>query len=197
MPRKRRSAHAQGDAQICEPRINYASIKEDKKIHEPGSLNSAPEQNNARGQQFTDMDENQAQGQSLTSALVRSNAQEASADGQVCVMSKNGFINSPNLGEALGIALESGENSKCKIDYEKFRGFFDDQSVSDQDKDEMIRLLFYIGNAFYDAGFAYEIADSACGQLSDGEEISPGKGRDVLGSGKVTLKEEFNLCAAE
>src|SRR6056297_1672782 len=125
MPKRRRSARAQVTPQVCEKRINYASIKEGKKFQERSSLDPAPEQDNAQGQHLTDMDESEAQGQSLTSALVRSNAQEVSADGQVCVMSKNGFQNAPNLSKALYLVLGDVEEPKGKIQYEKYRGLFD------------------------------------------------------------------------
>ncbi|WP_157772586.1 hypothetical protein [Pseudoponticoccus marisrubri] len=197
MPGKRRSAHAQGATQICGPRINYANIKEDKRIQERGSLNLAPEQNNAQGQHFTDMDENQAQGQSLTGALVRSNARETSADGQVCVMTKNGFQNAPNLSKALYLVLGEVGEPKGKIVYEKYRGLFDDPDISDERKDEIIKLLFVFGNAFYDATFAYEWAGSTCGKPSDNEEIAPGERGGMVGSDGVTLTTVFNACAAE
>ncbi|SPJ22783.1 hypothetical protein [Palleronia abyssalis] len=197
MPRQRRSAKAQVASQVCEKRINYASIKGDKKFQERSSLDPASEQDNAQGQHLTDLDENLAQGQSLTSALVRSNAQEASADGQVCVMSKNGFQNAPNLSKALYLVLGEAGEPNGKIAYEKYRGLFDDPDISDQRKDEIIKLLFIFGNAFYDATFAYEWSGSACGKPGDEEEIAPGERGGVVGSNGVTLTTVFNACAAE
>ncbi|MEQ9564350.1 MAG: hypothetical protein RLN85_00715, partial [Pseudomonadales bacterium] len=192
MPRQRRSAKAQVASQVCEKRINYASIKEDKKFQERSSLDQASEQDNAQGQHFTDMDENRAQGQSLTSALVRSNAQEASADGQVCVMSKNGFQNAPNLSKALYLVLGDVEEPRGKIQYERYRELFDDPDIGDERKDEIIKLLFAVGNAFYDATFAYEWASSTCGKPSEKEEIAPGERDGMVGSDGVTLTKIFN-----
>jgi len=160
-------------------------------------LDPAPEQDNAQGQHLTDMDESQAQGQSLTSALVRSNAQKVSADGQVCVMSKNGFQNAPNLSKALYLVLGDVEEPKGKIQYERYRELFDDPDIGDERKDEIIKLLFIFGNAFYDATFAYEWAGSACGKPSDNEEIAPGERGGVVSSDGVTLTKVFNACAAE
>ncbi|WP_131618169.1 hypothetical protein [Roseivivax marinus] len=197
MPTQRRSAIEQVVSQICGEKEKCAKLKVEEKYEGQSSSNPPPEQSNAQGQHLTDMDENQAQGQSSTSALVRSNAQEASADGQVCVMSKNGFQNAPNLSKALYLVLGDVEEPKGKIQYERYRELFDDPDIGDERKDEIIKLLFVFGNAFYEATFAYEWAGSTCGKPRDNEEIAPGERGGVVGSNGVTLTAVFNVCAAE
>ena len=80
-------------------------------------------------------------------------------------MSRNGFDSAPDLASALGIALKNNGRSSFKIDCERYRAFFDDQTISDEQKDQLIEMLFTIGHAFYDAGFAYEFDGQACGCL--------------------------------
>lgn len=197
MPKRRKARKTKPAPQICGKKENRAKLKVEKKYEEQSFSNPAPKQGNAQGQHLTDMDESQVQGQSLTSALVRSNAQETSADGQVCVMSKNGFQNAPNLSNALYLVLGGVKEPRGKIQYERYREIFDDPDMGDERKDEIIKLLFVFGNAFYDATFAYEWEKSTCGKPSDNEEIAPGECGGVVGSDGVTLTRVFNACAAE
>jgi hypothetical protein len=98
---------------------------------------------------------------------------------------------------ALGIALENGSQSKCRIDYERYRDFFDDLDVSDALKEEIIEALFHIGLVFYDMGFGVEVSGQACGKLGQSADDSAPEPQDVVGSADITLKEQFNLYAAE
>ncbi|SDW28102.1 hypothetical protein SAMN05443573_102236 [Celeribacter indicus] len=112
-------------------------------------------------------------------------------------MSENGFEYAPDICGTLGIAFEMGDQPKYQIDYERYRGFFDDLDVSDVQKDQMIEALFLIGQAFYDAGFGFEFVGQTCGKPHENEEDSPDGGEAVISSAGVILTEHFNLCAAE
>lgn len=112
-------------------------------------------------------------------------------------MSRNGFDSAPDLASALGIALKNNGRSSFKIDCERYRAFFDDQTISDEQKDQLIEMLFTIGHAFYDAGFAYEFDGQACGKHEETQDDSAACGQGVLSSPDITLREQFNLCAAE
>lgn len=116
-------------------------------------------------------------------------------------MSKNGFDSAPNLASALGIALKNNGRSSFQIDCERYRAFFDDQTISDEQKDQLIEMLFTIGHAFYDAGFAYEFASvdssQACGKHEETQDDYAVRGQGVLSSPEITLSKKFNLCAAE
>ncbi|PRY94800.1 hypothetical protein BCF33_0400 [Hasllibacter halocynthiae] len=112
-------------------------------------------------------------------------------------MDGNGFENAPDLGSALSIAIDETGKPKCRIDYSRYENFFDDLDVSDAQKHQMIEMLFIIGHAFYDAGFAYEFVGGPCGKLEESEDDSAAASQDVVGSSSITLRETFNLCAAE
>lgn len=112
-------------------------------------------------------------------------------------MSKDFFENVPNLASALNLAVNRSGRSTCEIDYERYRGFFDDPMVTDEEKDQWIEMLFRIGHAFYDAGFAYEFDCQACGKNEETQDDPASCGQGVLSSPDVTLSKKFNLCAAE
>jgi hypothetical protein len=198
IPRKRTRAAKQCSQQVCGNRINYAKLKEDKEFKEPRSLSKRPEVDNTQDQNLNRSAE-EHQGQCLTDAPVRPIAPMRRWAG--VLMSTNGFENAPDLASALGIALKNNGKSSFRIDYERYRAFFDDQTISDEQKDQLIEMLFTIGHAFYDAGFAYEFANvnssQACGKHEETQDDSAACGQDVLSSRDITLSKKFNLCAAE
>ncbi len=193
MPRRRTRTGKQAQPQICGARINYAKLKVDG-----GSQTSenAAEPNEAlRGHRKSKANDTENQGNGLTGALAPQSA--ASRRWAGIVMGGNGFENAPDLGDALSIAIDETGKSKCRIDYSRYEDFFDDLDVSDTQKHQMIEMLFIIGHAFYDAGFAYEFVGSPCGKLEDNDDDSAAAHQDVVGSSSITLRETFNLCAAE
>ena len=194
MPKKGTSAAKQVSPQVCGKRINYAKLEEDKEFKEPRSLCRASEIENTRGQNLNRSAE-EHQGQCLTDAPVRPIAPMRRWTG--VLMSTNGFDNAPDLANALGIALKNNGKATYQIDYERYRAFFDDETISDDHKDQWIEMLFIFGHAFYDAGFAYEFDGQACGKHEETQDDSAACGQGVLSSSDITLREQFNLCAAE
>lgn len=193
MPRKRTRAAKQGSPQVCGERINYAKLKEDKEFKEPRSLYKASEIEKARDQNLNRSAE-EHQGQCLTDAPVRPIAPMRRWAG--VLMSTNGFDNAPDLASTLGFILKKTGKPTYKIDYKFYRTFFGDE-ISDEDKDQWIDIMIIFGNAFYDAGFAYEFHGQACGKHEETQDDSAACGQGVLSSRDITLREQFNLCAAE
>lgn len=193
MPRKRTKTKKQKQPQICRPRINYAKLKVDE-----GSQTSvkAPEPFEAQSiHRNSKANDTENQGHGLTGALAPQRAATRRWAG--VLMSKNSSENMPDLGDALSFAMDETGRPKCRIDYTRYEEFFDDLDVSDAQKHQMIEMLFLIGHAFYDAGFAYEFVGNPCGKLEESEDDSAAAQQDVVGSSSITLRETFNLCAAE
>lgn len=193
MPRKRTITKTQTQPQICRPRINYAKLKVDE-----GSQTSvkAPEPFEAQSiHRNSKANDTENQGHGLTGALAPQSAATRRWAG--IVMGENGFEKAPDLGDALSIAIDETGKPTCRIDYSRYEEFFDDLDVSDAQKHQMIEMLFVIGHAFYDAGFAYEFVGSPCGKLEIDDDDSAAAQQDVIGSSSITLRETFNLCAAE
>ena len=190
MPRKRTHAAKKVSAQVCEKRIIYAKLKEDLEFKESISFYKAFETEEARDQNFNRSAE-EYQGQCLTDAPVRPIAPMRRWAG--VLMSTNGFENAPDLASALGIALKNNGKSSFRIDYERYRALFDNQTISDEQKDQLIEMLFTIGHAFYDAGFVYEFANvdssQAFGKHEETQDDSAACGQGVLSSPDITLRE--------
>lgn len=193
MPRKRTRAAKQGSPQVCGKRINYAKLKEDKEFKEPRSLCKASEIEKARDQNLNRSAE-EHQGQCLTDAPVRPIAPMRRWAG--VLMSTNGFDNAPDLASTLGFILKKTGKPTFSIDYEFWRNFIGD-GLADEEKDQWIDFMYIFGNAFYDAGFAYEFHGQACGKHEETQDDSAACGQGVLRSPNITLREQFNRCAAE
>jgi hypothetical protein len=113
------------------------------------------------------------------------------------LMSKNGFNNAPDLGNAMGFAIEGGKKPKIRFDAEKYMALIDDPDLSDLQKEQIVEALWNIGMVFYDMGFGVELIGEACGKLGQGEDASAAGPPDVVASKANTLRETINLCAAE
>lgn len=194
MPRKRSVKGKQDGAQVCGKRINYAKLKVDEKVQDGSFLIAARESQGAPGHQLSRTAE-EHQGQGLTDAPVRPIAPPGRWAG--VLMCEKEFENAPDLASALGIAVKRNGKATYSIDYERYRPLFDDEDISDEQKDQMIEALVLIGNEFYDRGFSYEFASGPCGKLEERLDDSPPGERGVLSCEAVTLTEKFNLCAAE
>lgn len=193
MPRKRRTARQLVSAENCAKRINYAKLKGDEGSQ---SSSTALKPYEASGEhRNSKANDSGNQGRRLTGALAPQSAATRRWAG--VLMSTSNLDEADGAVGALGIVLETNGKSTCRIDYERFRGLFDDPMISDERKDELIELLFMIGHAVYDAGFAYEFMDQACGKVDEIQDDSAADGHDVLSSQNTTLREKFNLCAAE
>jgi hypothetical protein len=195
MTKGKKSSRRRLSAEFCTPRINYAKLKVDKRVEENSSLTKAPELKKASGHDLTQSyDDNGEKGHGLSGDFDRPPVPTRRCAGDM--MSDNSFENAPDLGGALGIALENGASPKCRIDCERYREFFDDAMISNEMKDQIIEMLFLIGHAFYDAGFAYEFEGQACGKLGETGDGAALKLQDMIGLSKLTLTQQFNPHAA-
>ena len=107
------------------------------------------------------------------------------------------FNKTPSLGDDLGLSLDSGPGYKARFDMGKYMAMFDDATLSDAQKKQMIGALIDFGVAFYDLGFGVEFAWNGCGKLAQIDDESDDDAPDVVRMQVKTLTDTFNNFAAE
>lgn len=192
MPRKWKTAKTASSAKNCAGRINYAKLK----VGEGNdSSELASEALEASDQHLTfRANDQEQQGHGLTGAFAppRANMRRRACD----IMSKDNFDNAPDLGKALGFAIEDGKKLNVYLDVEKYMALVDGLNLSKHQKVQIIRELWNIGLAFYDLGFSLKSFGQPCGKLSPKEDGSATNRRDMVSSRLNTLTKTFNLYAA-
>lgn len=79
------------------------------------------------------------------------------------------FENAPELGSALGFAANDGPRRSVEIDVARYQKYLDDPSLSEGQKEEIIKALWSIMMAFVDLGFGVHPLQEAHGQEDCGK----------------------------
>ena len=109
-------------------------------------------------------------------------------------MSATDKMKTPDLSEALDRAARKAEERSIAVDVGKYQGYLDDPSLSDAQKEEILRALWIIISAFVELGFGVHPAQQACGQLEQELDLDRRLDSDVISSECTGLAEEFNTA---
>lgn len=82
-------------------------------------------------------------------------------------------------------------------DIERFQAFLDDDDVSDDLKEEIVRSVWTIVIAFIDLGFGVFPLDQTCGQFSEMLEQRDLEAQDTLDWEQAGTTEKFNYVARD
>ena len=112
-------------------------------------------------------------------------------------MTKHAEHITPDLGRALGLALEGKPERKLEIDVEKNQAYLDDPDLSEAQKEEIIAALWQIITAFVDLGFGVHPLQEAGGKDAQTADQSTQTAEDMVSSTSDSLAPKFNEIAAE
>lgn len=102
-------------------------------------------------------------------------------------MNKHMFGKAPDLGLAMDAAARRGS---VEVDVAKYQAYLDDPSLSDAQKEEIVKAAWTIMTTFVELGFGVHPAQQVCGQLENG--LDPRSASDSDGPEDIAMKQEFN-----
>ncbi|WP_299724856.1 hypothetical protein [uncultured Tateyamaria sp.] len=101
------------------------------------------------------------------------------------------------LSDALDAALEKAPMKSVGIDVEKYQAYLDDPDLSDEEREQLVLLIWQIMMAFVDLGFGVHPVQQACGQVPESVDETGNRDSSMLSSSSTTLSDTFNHIAAE
>ena len=107
------------------------------------------------------------------------------------------FGSAPELGKALGVAIQESPKRTLQVDTKKYQAWLDDPELSDAQKEQIVEALWSIILCFVDLGFGVAPLQEACGKVSKTQEDSGDPDAFVLRCDAHTLTGSFNAHAAE
>lgn len=92
-------------------------------------------------------------------------------------MGKEGAVMSDDADETDGLRFAIGQagHPSVEIDVAKYQAYLDDPSLSDAEKEEIIKALWSIMMTFVDLGFGLHPAQEVCGKLGSALDVQGDK----------------------
>lgn len=107
-------------------------------------------------------------------------------------MKDHEFDTAPDLGVALEKAAGKAEARNFEIDVAKYQAYLDDPSLSDDQKEEIVRALWTIIVAFVELGFGVSPTQQACGQIPERLDERANSDSNLISSADTDLSKTFN-----
>lgn len=110
-------------------------------------------------------------------------------------MTKHAEHITPDLGHALGLALDGKPERKLEIDVEKYQAYLDDPDLSDDQKEQIVLAVFQIMSAFVQLGYGIHPLQEVCGQVEGMVDCAAGADSNGPTAPQKTLNKEFERAA--
>lgn len=102
------------------------------------------------------------------------------------------FPHAPDLEQALSRAARLIEAPVLEVDVQRYQAYLDDPSLSDAEKEEIIRVVWAFMSAMVELGFGVSPVQQACGQLDETRESSGEDAWDMVDSEPTDVTKQFN-----
>lgn len=104
---------------------------------------------------------------------------------------------SSKMDETLQFSLRNEPSKSVEIDVEKYQAYLDDPDLSDEERKQLVHLIWQIMMAFVDLGFGVHPVQQACGKTTENTDNAGNRDSSMLNSKPTTLSDEFNSIVAE